>query len=373
MKGVRTKIFLLLSATIATITAWSGLVSAQSRTEPGAYQQNASFLSRRFLTDSKNAASLTDDLLPKADRLYRVTLLFPNGGLLDSTGTLDHAPFAIQIFLDHVSAYENANHASFTLMPYLNGYSLQDTAHAANQRLDLDNRAVRAYIVAECGRYVSANVPGSYVKGSKRVFDGIVLDLEPAGDPVFVAAFKTLLSETRASFDSLGLKDKKIGIAAPQHTDRNPKPDWGWNSSDYYYAARYVNYVIAMTYDSGMKDDAKYQSWMSEQTTRILQAVSGGQWNFDAAHPKPADGVKVLIGLPGFYTSSKAHDPSVENVVHGAPGVLDALFLLKAKDRTSLDYFQGAAMYTHDDGTAESIYARYGTDWAWWKKYWLGQ
>jgi hypothetical protein len=292
---------------------------------------------------------------------------------LDSNGTLDHAPFAVKIFLDHVSAYENANRASFTLMPYLNGYSLQDTAHAASQRLDLSNRAVRAHIVAECGRYVSPSVAGSYVKGSKRAFDGIVLDLEPGGDPAFFAAFKTLLSEIRGSFDNLDLRDKKIGIATPQHTDRNPKPDWGWNSSDYYYAARYVNYVIAMTYDSGVKDDATYRSWMSDQTTRILQGVSGAQWNFDAAHPKLADGVKVLIGVPGFYTVSKAHDPSVENVVHGAPGITDALSLLKSKDRNSLNYFQGAAMYAHDDGTAESAYARYGTDWAWWKRYWLGQ
>jgi Glycosyl hydrolases family 18 len=364
---------IIFTITISTITAWSGLVSAQSRIEPGAYRQNASFVSRRFLTDSKNAAALTDDLLHHADKLYQVPLLFPNGGLLDSAGVLDHAPFAVRIFLDHVSAYENANRATFTLLPYLSGYSLQDTAHAANQRLDLDNPAVRAHIVAECGRYISASVPGSYVKGSKRVFDGIVLDLEPAGDPAFFAAFKTLLSEIRASFDSMGLKDKKIGIAAPQHTDRTPKPNWGWNSSDYYYAARYVNYVIAMTYDSGLKDQSKYRSWMSDQTTRILQGVSGAEWNFDAAHPKPAGGVKVLIGLPGFYTSTKAHDPGVENVAHGAPGILDGLSLLKPKDRASLNYFQGAAMYAHDGGAADSVYARYGTDWTWWKKYWLGQ
>jgi hypothetical protein len=125
------------------------------------YRQNASFLSRRFLTDSKNAAALTDDFVYKADNLYKVSMLFPNGGLLDSTGVLDHAPFAAKVFLDRLSSYEHANGVAFTLMPYLNGYSLQDTAHAANLRLDLENRAVRARIVTECGRYVSAFVPGS--------------------------------------------------------------------------------------------------------------------------------------------------------------------------------------------------------------------
>jgi hypothetical protein len=89
--------------------------------------------------------------------------------------------------------------------------------------------------------------------------------------------------EIRASFDGMGLKNKKIGFAAPQYTERAPKPNWGWNSPDYYGMAKYLNYVIAMTYDSGLKDETKYQPWMAEQTTHILQsllqrrAASGGQ------------------------------------------------------------------------------------------------
>jgi hypothetical protein len=358
---------------VFAITLISGLVSAQSRAEPGEYQQNASFLSRRFLTDSKNAAALTDDLVYKADKLFRVRVLFPNGGLLDSTGVLDHAPFAVKVFLDRVSAYEHANGVSFTLMPYLNGYSAQDTAHAPNLRLDLENRAVRAHIVAECGRYVSATVPDSYVGGPTRAFDGIVLDLEPAGDPAFLASLKTLVGQIRASFDGMGLKNKKIGFAAPQYTERTPKPNWGWNSSDYYYMAKYLNYVIAMTYDSGLKDESKYQPWMSDQTTHILQGVSGATWNFDTTHPKPTNGVQVLAGLPGFYTVTKAHNPDVENVVHGSAGIMDGLALLKSKDRVSLSYLQGATMYTHDGGATDSIYARYDRDWSWWRKHWLGQ
>jgi hypothetical protein len=347
--------------------------SAQPRMEPGEYQQNASFLSRRFLTDSKNAITLTDDFVSKADKLYKVRVLFPNGGLLDSSGVLDHAPFAVKIFLDHVNAYEHANGASFTLMPYLNGYTPQDTAHAANLRLDLENRTVRAHIVAECGRYISANVPGSYVVGSARPFDGIVLDLEPAGDPAFLASLKTLVAEIRVSFDGMGLRNKKIGFAAPQYTDRSPKPNWGWSSADFYDMARYVNHVIAMTYDSGLTDESKYEPWMSNQATRILQAVSGATWSFDATHPKPTNGVRVLVGLPGFSTPTKAHNPDVENVVLGTAGIMDGLSQLKSKDRASLSFFQGAAMYSHDGGAPDSIYARYDKDWLWWRKNWLGQ
>lgn len=232
---------------------------------------------------------------------------------------------------------------------------------------------MKTHIVAECGRFVSANAPGSYVAGSARVFDGIVLDFEPAGDPAFLASLKLLIAEIRAAFDGMGLRNKKIGFAAPQFTERSPKPDWGWSASDYYEMARAVNTIIAMTYDSGLTDESKYEPWMSEQTTHILQAVSGASGSFDTAHPKPAGGARVLIGLPGFYAQTKAHNPDVETIIHGAAGIVDGLSHLKSKDRPSLAYFQGAALYTHDGGAADSIYARYDKDWSWWRKYWLGE
>jgi hypothetical protein len=316
---------------------------------------------------------LTDDFLSRADKSFKTPLLLPNGGLLSSTGVLDHAPFAARIFLDHVAAYERANHASFTVLPYLNGYSPDDHAHAANLRLDLNDPSVRANIVAECERYVSPGVPGSYVSGAGRAFDGIVMDIEPAGGPLFFASLKALMADIRASFDRRGLQNKKIGVAAPQYTARTPKPNWGWDSSDYYYMARYVDYIIAMTYDSGLTDESRYAPWMKDQTTLILQSVSGSAWGFDASHPKPTNGVKVLIGLPGFYTSTKAHDPKIENVSHGAPGVLDGLALLSPMDSTSLSYFQGAVMFSHDGGADDSMYARYNTDWHWWIEGWLGR
>jgi hypothetical protein len=343
----------------------------QPRIETGNYQQNASFLSRRFLTDAKNVGAMTDDFVRKAYELYKVRLLFPNGGLLNSDGTLDHAPFSANIFLEHVNAYEHAKGTMFTLMPYLNAYSFQDAAHAANLRVNLEDRAVRAHIVAECAKYVSTSVPGSHVRGSKRVFDGIVLDIEPGGDPAFLASLKTLLAELRTSFLRMGLANKKIGFAAPQYTERVPKPNWGWDSSDYHSVARYIDYVIAMTYDSGLKDESKYQPWMKDQTTHILRAVSGATRDIDTAHPSPTNAVRVLIGLPGFQTVSKAHDPDVENVAHGAPGILEALALLRSQDRTTLNYFQGVTMYTHDGGSADSNFARYDKDWSEWKKYWL--
>src|SRR5262249_44737613 len=158
--------------------------------------------------------------------------------------------------------------------------------------------------------------------------------------------------------------------AAPQYTDRTPKPTWGWNASDYYAMARHINYIMAMTYDSGVTQGAAYQAWIAQQTTQILQAVSGAVWGFDPLHPPPLHGVKVLLGLPGFHTATTAHTPTAENVAYGAPGIVAGLSLLRSTDRTSLRYFQGATMYTHDGGAADSLYARYNEDWWWWGAHW---
>jgi hypothetical protein len=157
-------------------------------------------------------------------------------------------------------------------MPYLNGYSMQDAAHQPNLRLDLGSPLVRRQIVAECLRYVSMNSNGSYVRGAKRAFDGVVLDIEPAGDASFFISLKLMLSELRDCFDKQGLNKKKVGIAAPQHTARAPKTRLGMG---FVRLAEYVNYLVAMTYDSGVTDPLQYQAWMADQTVHILQAVYG--------------------------------------------------------------------------------------------------
>lgn len=128
-----------------------------------------------------------------------------------------------------------------------------------------------------------------------------------------------------------------------------------------------------MTYDSSLTDESRYEPWIAEQTTHILQAVSGAAWRSDSGHPKPTSGVRVLIGLPGFYTVTKAHNPEVESVAHGAAGIRDGLSLLLSTDKLSLGYLQGAVMFSHDGGAGDSQYARYDKDWRWWTEYWLGR
>ena len=100
----------------------------------------------------------------------------------------------------------------------------------------------------------------------------------------------------------------------------------------------------AMTYDSGVASSSQYQTWIAGQTTRILRAVSGGAWSLDGKHVRldgkhvpPRNELKVLIGLPGFYTATNAHNLEFENAASGALGVRTALSSLKRDDPKSLN------------------------------------
>jgi hypothetical protein len=112
---------------------------------------------------------------------------------------------------------------------------------------------------------------------------------------------------------------------------------------------------------------------MRAQTKDILQAVSGARWGFDASHPAPTHGVKVMIGFPATWTDTATHDHEAENIISGAAGVFEGLKDLEdASDTISLSYFLGADVYLQNGGDDTSMYARYSSDWAWFRQYWLG-
>jgi len=47
--------------------------------------------------------------------------------------------------------------------------------------IDVGNAAKRQAMVSECKKLISTTVPGSYVPGATRAFDGIQIDFEPGG------------------------------------------------------------------------------------------------------------------------------------------------------------------------------------------------
>lgn len=352
-------------------------VTVTPAAQPGDYKTNAVFLSGHFLFDSapfSASARSTDDWAAKS-AIYKCPMWFPQAGTIDPAnhGVLLHPPTSAQNFLKHVAAYESAHRVSFRLMAVLNGDA---------QSLDWSDSALESNIVADCGKYLSATVPGSYVTGSPRAFDGCVIDIEPSGTPAVHSRLKTLVVALRASAP---FRDgtKKIGIAAPKLKNPKSASGWDWNPSDYYYMGKFVDYILAMTYDSGSTSWQSYQTWMAAQTSDILRSVSGARWKYDANHPKQASGVKVLLGIPGWYPpTTNPHDPSVENAKFAAPGILSGVTSLAGTDSVSPEYLLGAFMFQHDGGfftyddskgnVTPSPFALYRTDWWWWGKYWLG-
>jgi hypothetical protein len=125
-----------------------------------------------------------------------------------------------------------------------------------------------------------------------------------------------------------------------------------------------------MTYDSGVKTEDEYKTWMAGQTKDILNAVSGATWKNDADHPAPKNGVKVFIGIPGF-PPNNWHVPAAETVAAAAAGAKDGLDELKAGNSASLPYFAGAAVYLYTDGSGKDNYSNEATDWKAFEEGWL--
>jgi hypothetical protein len=345
---------------------------------PAAFETNASFLTGHFLFDAgpqTASARITDDWAARSISSYRAPIWLPQAGTIDpnNAGLLVKGPTSAVTFLNHVAAYETAHGQSFTLLAVLNGDAT---------KLDLGDPTVQANIVADCGQFLSATVPGSYVAGAARTFDGCALDIEPAGDPVVYANLKAIVIALRASAPFSG-GGKRIGIAAPSLHNPKPASGWLWNSSDYYYMGEYVDYILAMTYDTRLTSTTSYQTWIAAQTDSILQAVSGARWNYDANHPQEASGVHVLLGIPGYSTTTVNHDPRVENVRSAAQGIFAGVNALQAADAISPTYLLGAFMFQHDGGLSTfttstgtviaSPFALYTADWVWWRQYWLGE
>ena len=162
---------------------------------------------------------------------------------------------------------------------------------------------------------------------------------------------------------------KLISFVAPKHQD-NTLSEWSWSSSFYYAMGRHVDLLAAMTYDSGEKTGNLYENWMRDQTTSILRSVSGKVWGNDPGHPSPENGIKVMLGFPAFPPNAN-HDATAENIEYAAPGVDAGLNALETSGDRSRDYFQGAAVFLHTDGTGKDHYASKATDWWWFGHYWL--
>lgn len=291
---------------------------------------------------------------------YRVSYWFLNVGSLDSTGKLIGTVSNVINFLNNLKTWENQNGYQFKVLAWLN---------ADSSVVDVTDPIVRSNIVDQCQRLVSTSVPSSYVAGATRVFDGMQLDLEPAGqDTNRFNGLVTLFDQIRAGFTSIGVGNKLTSFTSPSYGTGTSV--WQWSRDFYYTMGNHLDLLTAMTYDTAFTNGTTYQNWIQDQTTNILKAVSGRYWNNDIQHPAPTNGVDVMIGFPAF-PNSVNHTNTAENISFAAPGVEAAVSNLAAHGDVSTNFFLGAAVYLHADGTGNDGYASYDKDWWMFGQYWL--
>jgi hypothetical protein len=297
----------------------------------------------------------------------KVDYWFVNIGSLNSSGQLVNGVATcpkLKDLLNMIYSWEGSNGKQFKVFGWVSG----NLDSALPNYIDVSQSTIRTAIVNECKKMVFPSTTGSYVVGALRQLDGIQIDLEPSGanDTQF-NNLKMLMSSLRTGLGT----GKLTSFCAHKYGTLNR---FWWSSTYYHYMARYVDVLCAMTYNSNLTTAADYRTWMANQTKDILRAVSGKTWNNDAIHPAPPSTVKVLIGFPAF-PASGSHSTTAETIVPAAQGTQDGLAALTAAGDNSGNYFSGASVYLHTDGsegTGPNDYASEATDWANFHSVWLG-
>lgn len=350
----------------ATTNRWAYLDNAL--VEQCVFPTNASYTNNGlWLQNAYVTTQSTIDNLPtvafQMRNNYRIPYLFVNVGQLNASGQLSNAPSKAVAFMNTLKTWENQNGYQFKVLAWVNG----DTSI-----VDVNNGMTRTNIIGEAKKLISTNVVGSYVAGASRAFDGVQMDLEPAGPNGSDTRFnnmKQMMVDMKAGFTALGLGSKLTSFTAPAYTTATNNV-WGWTPVYYYYMGVNSDLLCAMTYDSGITAGSVYQGWIQDQTTNILKAVSGKYWNNDANHPVPGNGIKVLVGFPA-YPSTANHTNTAENIIYAAAGVNAAIGALSAGGDLSTNFFQGGSIFLFTDGTGTDGYTDYDTDLWWFGQDWL--
>lgn len=339
-------------------SSWTAFLAvfAVAQAQPS-HTDNGSFLGYAYIKYNSYINANLANALTNFQYNYGTDILFVNCGSVNSSGQLVNGASQVSsaaYFLNSLASWEAANGASFTVFAYISG-SLTTTN--ANY-LDVSNATVRANFAAECAKFTSTSSPGSYIVGANRTFDGVFVDLEPAGGTSSAAStqfnnLKTLMDQVKSAVGG----GKLTSFAAPQY-NASSSSVWCWGPTYYYYMARHVDILMGMTYDSGSTSSSGYQSWMQQQTINILRAVSGEYWT-DGSHSAPTNGVTVMLGFPA-YPSNANHNPAYENTTNAAIGVQAGLGSI---DATASNFFRSAAVFLTTDGTGNDGYASWSTDW----------
>ncbi|MBV9672636.1 MAG: hypothetical protein JO076_07400 [Verrucomicrobia bacterium] len=353
---------------LATAFCWLSLIglSASLAATQVDHSNNGVWLGHAYVT----AQSYVDNVATLAQAMkdnHSVLYWFVNVGKVNSSGQLiggaDGLSKAVA-FLNALNDWEASHGYRFTVLAWINGTLMITDA----DYVDVSDATKRHTIVDECKKLISTTVPGSYVAGAVRTFDGIQIDFEPSGqDSKRFDNLKMLMDEIHGAINTY--PGKHTSFVAPKQKDGTPS-QWFWSSSFYYAMGRHVDILAAMTYDSGEKSGELYENWMRDQTISILRSVSGKFWDNGPDHPSPENGIKVMLGFPAFPANAQ-HDVETENIKYAAPGVDAGLKALRRNGDPSRAYFQGAVVFLQTDGTGKDHFASTSTDWWWFSHYWL--
>ena len=260
-----TGLFWALFAFLAStgITTAQDPVSRSIVSQTVKYSDNGAWLGYGYLSEQSYWSQVPKVAFQMRSN-YRVRYWFLNVGTLDATGRLKGSVSSVTNFLNTLKTWENQQGYQFKVFAWLN---------ADSAKVDVTDAMVRSNIVGECRKLVSKRVPNSYVAGASRTFDGMQLDLEPTGQDLNqLNGIVMLFDKVRPGFHNLRLDNKLTSFTPSKCGTRNK---W-WSSPQFYYTlAGHLDLLCAMTYDTGITTGSVYQSWMQDQTTNILEAVSG--------------------------------------------------------------------------------------------------
>jgi PKD repeat protein len=367
-------LFRLADSTSTNCLAYLDNVLVRHQAFPGSanHTNNATWLGYAYV-DTESYWSQVPQLAFQMETNYRVGYWFLNVGSLGTNGVLEGSVSSVTNFLNTLNTWENQQGYQFKVFAWING-DMPYSGGPTSGQVNVNIASVATNIVMEAEKLVSTNVAGSYIAKATRAFDGVQLDLEPAGPNGSDTQFfniEQMIVNIKSAFRSLGVGNKLTSFTSPTYTISSTNNNvWNWPPMYYYAMGTNIDLLVAMTYDTGFTSGSQYQSWIQDQTTNILKMVSGRYWNNDSLHPAPTNGVEVMTGFPAFPNSSN-HTNTAENISFAAPGVQAGLTNLQSRGDLSTNYFLGAAVYLQSDGTGSDGYASYDTDWFWFGQYWL--
>jgi hypothetical protein len=312
------------AAAVSLRLQYAGDPSADARTRG----RDAVWLGHAWVDGRKTDA----DLAALATQLKGTGIrdLYVHTGPLEHDGSLPAAVYPrARWFLDAVHR----------LMPQLRVQAwLGDVVAPEEDGLHLDEPAVRDRIASSSTQVLALG------------FDGVHLDLEPVRSGS--AGFLALLDQVHALTTG---QDKVLSIAAPQI---DPLPGlhrvaiavaghgkW-WSQAYFAAAARRVDQVALMSYDTAMPLESLYGGQVAQQTKLALEVT--------------ADSVDLLMGLPAYSESNISHRGSAETVAAAVRGARLAL----GREAPGRQAF-GLALYVDFTATPD--------DWAAYRRGWCAE